>query len=372
MPSNNLTLSEQWDFGNVLFVGAGASVPFGLRTTDSFLEYVEPRLVQVIKERDQVSPEGNDTHPIKPLFERSAHFAGVDKADVETVLDYLDNVRSSLEEQAHLPPLVQSLSKTRSGSSVFSEYAKGVRKMSQYLEEQIVNHYSDVDGTLALKVYRPIIEALARPGESLPVFTTNYDGVFEALGYESADLELVDGFAETPRGSEWRPQRFNSFRPDSDFLNLLLFKLHGSTSWFREEKTGKIRKISVPGQSLGQPRPILIYPTQFKSEAIGSEPFRTVYDYLKRVLAEANCCIVIGFSFRDPEINESFSYALNNNERLKIIVVNPVLRDPKNKFRNHVNDALKQDSVESGQRVRYLPGTIEDADLTNNFLSMME
>ena len=53
------------------------------------------------------------------------------------------------------------------------------------------------------------------------------------------------------------------------------------------------------------------------------EPFRTAYEYLQQTLNHTALCVVIGFSFRDPAVNETLRSALNENGRLRLIIVEP-------------------------------------------------
>jgi hypothetical protein len=162
----------------------------------------------------------------------------------------------------------------------------------------------------------------------LPVFTTNYDWVFELIAEAKDDeVNLIDGFrVGSSMGGHWDQAVFKNFKPNEDRMNLALFKLHGSTSWYREQSPyNRIRKFAQPSTALAGLPAVLIYPTQAKDKAVKEDPFKTAYEYLLETLVRTNLCIVIGFSFRDPAIHETFRTALEKNSKLKLIVVEPAV-----------------------------------------------
>jgi hypothetical protein len=117
---------------------------------------------------------------------------------------------------------------------------------------------------------------------------------------------------------------FDHFLPDRQKLNLVLFKLHGSTSWYRDpDKPESVRKFDATLPELAGSRAVLIYPTQVKTEGIREEPFRTAYEYFRETLYRAKLCIVGGSSFRDPAVNEILRGSLVQNSDLKLVVVEP-------------------------------------------------
>jgi hypothetical protein len=157
-----------------------------------------------------------------------------------------------------------------------------------------------------------------------PVFTTNYDWTFERV-VERLKQRItagVDGFVMKPMGSIWDAQVFHRLKGARRW-QFVLFKLHGSTSWYRQT-SGRIVKIMHAEKDPGRLTNVVIYPTQAKTRLVDDEPFRTAYQYLRACLSiGARLCLVIGYSFRDPEINQAFKLGLANNPRLCMIVLDP-------------------------------------------------
>ncbi len=144
------------------------------------------------------------------------------------------------------------------------------------------------------------------------IFTTNYDVSLDTIFLESLELkdEYSDGFVGDIAGAYWK----------SDFKGkkYRYFKLHGSVSW-KKHNDGIIRVPFHSSTPLDDN--ILLYPGEHKQPS--KEPFKTLYNQLQVKLSEAEVFIIIGFSFRDPLINELFLIALERNEELKYIIWNP-------------------------------------------------
>jgi hypothetical protein len=183
----------------------------------------------------------------------------------------------------------------------------------------LVEHYSEIDGERALELYSSLLVKLAQP-HPLVVFTTNYDLAIEKL-HEFGVIELVDGFSNgkylKPR---WSRQGYDFYNP-SGRGDVILFKLHGSVDWVRTPSEG-IQRVDIPKRELGGAQRVIAYPSQLKRD-IHEEPYRTNYDYLIACLLHAKVCAVIGFSFRDQEIVEEFRQAIDLNENLKLIIIDP-------------------------------------------------
>jgi hypothetical protein len=68
----------------------------------------------------------------------------------------------------------------------------------------VVEHYSRVDGKRALEMYKPLLNELGSSRSVIPIFTTNYDWIFECLAEDAeAKFQLVDGFRAGPLGQRW-------------------------------------------------------------------------------------------------------------------------------------------------------------------------
>jgi len=346
---------------HVLFVGAGASAPLGLKPTQPFLELLIQELPKLILEGFRIEMGEQSQTTLNQVFAQAAQHFEVDLPDSEVVLDYLNYLREACDKLDSLPATFMNLAKTGGNTGVHRQWGDMFSQLQGHIQKIIVEHYSTVDGKLASKIYKPLLNLLCRQGQALPIYTTNYDWAFEHLAEANeADLYIEDGFMKTPTGERWARQAFDTFQCHPQKVNLVLFKLHGSTSWYKEEAPPhSIRKFPRPAPELAGSRAALIYPTQVKPQATQEEPFQTGYAYFRETMMHANLGIIIGFSFRDPAINETIRYALANNSNLKLAVIEPKINKRKGGALSQLVDKLGI-GQEWKRRMRVIKGKFGD------------
>jgi hypothetical protein len=274
----------------VLFVGAGASASLGFKTTTEFLE-----VVRNICESDI---------EFSRISENWSQRVSIEQQDIENLLDYLESFKVGDQDNQ-----------------------KDAERLDIALRRAIVQHYSDIDADKALKHYGWLLIFLKGYPEDLhpiPIFTTNYDWVFErGIGSYKSYIRLLDGFRPTRLGTFWDNSTFVRFKGSRLSWDIPFFKLHGSTSWY-SQPDGRIIKTTHAELDPGQLKTMLIYPTLSKKKPVEIESYATCYRYLRGCLSlGCQLCVVIGFSFRDAEISKIFAESLDVNRRLKLIVVDP-------------------------------------------------
>jgi len=77
-------------------------------------------------------------------------------------------------------------------------------------------------------------------------------------------------------------------------------------------------------------------------------------------MMHANLCIVVGFSFRDPAINDTMRYALANNNNLKLAVIEPKINKDKGGALSQLVDKLGIGQQEWKGRMRVIKGKFGD------------
>lgn len=346
---------------HVLFVGAGASAPLGLKPTQPFLELLIQELPKLILKGFRIEMGEQNQTSLNQVFAQAAQHFEVDLPDSEVVLDYLNYLNKACDKLDSLPAIFMQLAKTGGNTGVHRQWGDMFSQLYAHIQKIIVEHYSTVDGKLASKIYKPLLNLLCRQGQALPIYTTNYDWAFEYLTEANeADLYIEDGFMKTPTGERWARQAFDTFHCRPQKINLVLFKLHGSTSWYKEEAPPhSIRKFPRAAPELAGSRAALIYPTQVKTQATQEEPFQTAYAYFRETMMHANLGIIIGFSFRDPAINETIRYALANNSNLKLAVIEPKINKRKGGALSQLVDKLGI-GQEWKRRMRVIKGKFGD------------
>lgn len=152
----------------------------------------------------------------------------------------------------------------------------------------------------------------------LTFFTTNYDTLLEdALGLEK--FTVVDGFSGGAVGY-WNP--IYEFKDFNSMPNkCLLYKLHGSIDWQRDEKKGLVRS-RYGTKYLDNTMDIMIYPQASKYVETQKDPFTYLFNGFRDALnsIEDNVLITCGYSFGDDHINAEIEAALSSRHNRTTII----------------------------------------------------
>jgi len=321
---------------SIVFLGAGASVPFGIPTMTEMVEEFEANL------KTNCSPYLLLFNDIKS---RLMNYRGFDIEVLITVLEGIIDFDRMARILNH--PCVH----------YFSAWAMNFEKMVQLKREDALRNREQAEQLLrevktfiadccaikkesleeSLEVYdeffhqiiwrehgRNFRQTLRGKGphrvESL-VFTTNYDQVLEAYCRRRA-LEYECGQAQNELLNIGRDSRLYS-----DVPAFHIFHLHGSINWYIDQDQ-HMRWMTGPAQ-LGETtltgdhvvKELLVYPVAGKYTF--REPFYKMFHYLKQQLLECNQCYVVGYSFRDEDILGIFQDALSLSERLHLTLIDP-------------------------------------------------
>lgn len=317
-----------------LFAGAGASKPFDKWLMNEFIDHLITEihshtvppiglhglLATIIdyrgKDLENILKEIND------ITEKSDYLADMGK--INYIHDILEGdperrKRATLSH-AGLPAITSSLF-----SRNYSELTKMCRQLRNVIEKMIYDHYGVVNREKIVEVYDSLVNSLMEiVGEHkfLPIFTTNYDNCFEEYVKE-ANFELVDGFSPTYGGREiiWKEDTFDNLRPNMAKRYLILFKLHGSVTWYDDAGVIKYLSASIHRPSNEKIKNVLIYPA--KNKIALDNPFFTAYDYFQRCLDHSVSGVFIGYSFRDYDTVTKIKSALKFNDKLRLLILSP-------------------------------------------------
>lgn len=301
-----------------LFLGAGASVMFGKPTTKEFLEVLQTKL-----DSDKME------------FYRSLN-VNIKFNDVEDVLQTLKDVRLfAMKEIGKL--VFRTLPAPKPPNN--GDFLSLCTELELQIKSSIKSHYGwnhDHDQRLQ-DVYDDVFSALSQTG-SITVFTTNYDTVIETY-CRAGNYACVDGFVQNFDHREWT----GKFDTEGVDKPVRLYKLHGSLDWKRHREYGIIQGLEL-GNTANTEEDIMIMPTHSPKDEESKTPFGDIFDLMKQEFKEQDACIVIGYSFRDENINEVFREFVQDKKTL--IVVSPTLRDDmKNLFVRGCKYEVRDDRV---------------------------
>ena len=277
-----------------LFLGAGASAPYGMPTTVK----LRGKLTQGFPRQDLIN---SDQFP-----------------DAEHILQALD-------DEIHFAKTAAGMYHCK--DATFNNKIKHSGRAKNYVENLVRLSYiwkPSMDAAAA-DILGAFFELARSDSGDITVFTTNYDGAIEEYcGHEDRATECIDGF-EPHRASREHVWREN-FAPsdESAHSRVFLYKLHGSMNWQRRTVSGTREVVRKPDGSIPANRSddVYIRPTlDNKDVDMLEEPFATLRDKFDNLLESFDACIVIGCSFRDKHILDKFIEFIKSGKIL--IAVSP-------------------------------------------------
>lgn len=292
-----------------LFLGAGASTPYGMPTTKDLLERIRRGAAHI---------------PLKGLL-GSPEFS-----DIEYVLAALDDVERFAES-----PGGRAYAESAKGE--FPGFAAAAAQAQRVIEDWIYSSYkwNPKHDYTAERVFDRLFRFVRDNGGIPTVFTTNFDTAVEEYCKNSPEnvgeiVRYVDGFAPNKAGNMivWR----NDFSTGGGGQEVILYKLHGSLSWSsRRNSDAYPIGARVPDTIVQKPdtspshdpgRDMYIRPLlDVKDEAMRKSPYAKIHRAFRKALPSFDACVVIGYSFRDRHIREGFLHFVEKGKML--IVVSP-------------------------------------------------
>jgi hypothetical protein len=334
----------------LLFLGAGASKPWGLPVMNGFFEAVY-KGYEGIYGRDvrthvntylEAFREGsdNDADLRLLLLIRNIYQNPNEVWDLERVVTALDEITSLKERGITRSPesLLYGLycdyyeyEKAGAGKFIaFSEETYG--KVFNLLMPKIIEVYNIDKGTKIIDMiyndYRAVIDILrGYSKEPVPIFTTNYDLVLEKYVFSD---NYFDGFRFTH--GRTRP-KFDiryliDYLTSDNYGRTLLIKLHGSLNWMGSGNETLRLHDEIPHNEFANADyklPVIGKGITEKDKAIFKCNYALFSDFIKR--PDLRLVLVIGSSLRDTPILDIFNEGFTYNEKLYMIITSKNLTD---------------------------------------------
>ena len=301
----------------IVFVGAGASAALNLPTTPEFVNRLEK---QSQDGSSLLSVYRANVSQSKGIREENVPI------DSEYIRDWLEDMKFMAKSIEELGPVIKSMLYQKAPTA--SNVVLSVDSLIDWFDSQITKTYGEqFEPKLAYTHYSPLLDILKQNLniEVLPLFTTNYDLIFECMqGYPQNVWNVVTGMIQTGIGKLKLDTK--TFDKASSVPRLLIFKLHGSVDWWENPETGEVEQVQRLLQTPKDYKRSLIYPTREKFGQITEEPFSFFYKRLKAHLSSEGirACIAIGYSFRDKFINDIFAESLRKG--LKLIIIDKSMK----------------------------------------------
>lgn len=292
-----------------LFLGAGASAPFGMPTTAK------------LREKLQNFNYANVDEEILQSFLTESKYPDIEYV-LQAVRDILKFSRSKGGDYFFTHGK-NGIFRYQKGTVPFDTFIGKVVQAESALEDFVYENYRWKPSyqSQVREIYGIVFEFLKKHSDSIRIFTTNYDRILEEFCHFHGDYQLVDGFDRNPPHSEisrWAG-KFD-IEKSKGLTNVYLYKLHGSLNWKEHIDHGIIKTNEESKSSDSNfKRNLVVMPTLSPKEEEEAEPFRSIISEFMNYLDKADACIVIGFSFRDQRINEIFKKFYQSGKALVVL-----------------------------------------------------
>ena len=311
----------------MLFLGAGASKAVGIGHIQD--------LTQRIKERLSNSEYREIWEHIETVLESANtnnRFFNLGEIDLEVIFSVLKARAHHINALKDLGSYAIYLDQLRNGEElpledIFSDPAI-ISGIKDIIDDTLVQSCSAPNIALAQRYYRDLFEfektQLKRGSIKLfaHVVTTNYDLVFERCARDIQDMPWRTGFTPEPKSDE-QILPIEDIRFQNNGGNIQYVKLHGSINWWiRKRDRQVVRRDSPNSLSSETYEHFMVYPIYEKYVSQDPTIF-ALYDYFRDILQYHDIYIVIGYSFRDPAINNAFKQGLDYNANKRLIIINP-------------------------------------------------
>jgi hypothetical protein len=326
------------DGEKVIFLGAGASRPFGIKT----LEEMGQNLIEILEHNDYGDLVGQMKSGL------SKYGMTLDFEAVYGIIEGLTNLEDSIRQSGPFTAYVAKDLKDyykKDLKSILQLLRKFIWKecsLKRAYEEKIVKVYDELfrlakESQFRDKRYIPNREqqtsSLVNVGNTVEtqvdvgktIVTTNYDHIIE-IYHRAKNQSYIDGFRQSndPAKSSLDLSVFSERAHDR-----WLLKLHGSLYQYKF-KNSIFKTLEAP-EKLSTKTMIqenmMIYPTQEKSML--KHPYHNFYSIFKA--QEWTKLIAIGYSFRDYPINTAIIENLEKNSNSSLIIIN---RNPEKAINN--------------------------------------
>ena len=319
---------------SLIFLGAGASRPFGIPTMQELVNEFE-------KELDKTSENWRLYSKIKSIQEKWYKSKNVDIESIYSVIDGLaKNVKPTDFE--HLPLYYIA------NKGIMDDFSDDDRKIAKELKTNLESFIKNkckppISESEILEIYENTYEPLftnlkdteqqgflhgKKFNARWKAYTTNYDLIFE--GFWADFTTLHDFFVKEGDSLHY------IFNPLQTVKDICLIKLHGSIDWLKRKNDGRIMKKGMTITRHQTEGEVMIFPIQQKNLYL--YPWIDQFLHFKQALQETQEWIVIGYAFNDEFILNVFKEALPPGK--EFIIINPHAEKLKQLFPKEFHDSI--------------------------------
>ncbi|MDI6810815.1 MAG: SIR2 family protein [archaeon] len=289
----------------MLFLGAGASKRFGIKTMQEMSREFENNVDSLLNAGE------------KGLYKDIRN--ALDSNNLEDILSVLND----LSEEAQNPTVIYL-------KSLLQKFRKSKLVGNVDAVVDLISN-TTVDTNLSRKLQSKIIHYIERYYDLLTdeyyLFSKKYD-----YG-EKRDISYTDGFLYkaftgliigTINPDVWDSKKLDEIMKyaQGNVPLIRMFKLHGSIDQYYQNEEIVKKNILFPTKTVAgvELKDSMLYPMREKE--VYKDPFFELLTRLKTSLLSEKICLVIGYSFRDEHIRNIFFDAVKRNPEIRIFLGN--------------------------------------------------
>jgi hypothetical protein len=335
----------------MLFLGAGASKPFGIKTMEEMSEEFGNKADSLLNDEEKLYQEIRSALGTNNLEDILSVSYDLGEKVLNPTVRYLKSQFKKIASpklEGDLKEVIELVSSTFTGIILEKNLPKVLQpKIIHFIKENCVLQEEEERLRDIIGVYDRLFDILKIKTSSCDIFTTNYDLVIEKYydlhtgeyylfrkkyNYvEKRKISYTDGFlfrvfkdsliTSVVNEDVWDPRRYDGakYAYSGDIPALRLFKLHGSIDQYYQNGGIVKNDTLFPTKTVDgiELKDSMIYPMREKE--VYKDPFFELFTRLKTSLLSEKICIVIGYSFGDEHIRNIFFDAVKRNPKIKIL-----------------------------------------------------
>lgn len=347
----------------VFLLGAGASAEAGIPTSAAMIDRIE----FLLKDDGNWKPFALLYNHVKSAIYYAAGLRGEFGSGYNYNIEVLVNTLYELErnEEHPLYPFIAAWN-SRFVALAQSDFSK-VREFRRLILQALKRWMCPDDPSLG-DYYAGLAILQKDLNFPLPVFSLNYDLCIERLMTLDRDVRVETGFAGSGSKYVWDWERFEDTSP-SPLAQVILYKLHGSINWKRDETTKQLFSVEQV-ENVDPDHMEVIFGRDFKLDA--ADPYLFYAYEFRRYTLRAKLIVVLGYGFGDAHINKMLTQGIRSDHNCHVLVVSKCLDGYKEKRAEEIGKLLDLGSTE-GSQVTVRPGTakefLESAELATQLMA---
>jgi hypothetical protein len=295
----------------IFLFGAGTSAEADIPVSGEMINKVEKLLIS----ESAWKPHYDLYNHVKSSIHFAAGLKGRFNNEVQFNIETLVNTLYELErnEEHPLYPFIASW------NSRFVALAKpdfsNVKQFRRLILEAL-KKWMCPENTAKANYYQGLLTLQRDLNFPLHVFSLNYDLCIERLN--SPDFRVETGFPDFGPDHYWSWERFETIDSEEISPEILLYKLHGSINWKRDQATKNLFRVEQI-QSVDAEQMEIIFGRDFKLEA--ADPYLFFAYEFRRFSLMTKLVVIVGYGFGDQHINKMLTQCVRGNTERCLLVV---------------------------------------------------